>query len=155
MAKDLNRCDFIGRLGRDPEVRYLNSGTPVAQFSIAVGDTWKDKSGEKQESTEWVNVEAWGKLAELCESYLGKGDRIYISGPMKTQSWEAEDGNMRYKTVVTIKELQFLNTKGAEDGGQKNGGGKSSGGGKSKSGGKAGGNGGGYKRPADDDDIPF
>lgn len=142
MAKDLNLCQFIGRLGRDPEVRYLQSGTPVAQFSIAVGDAYKNKDGEKVESVEWINVEAWGKLAELCDQYVKKGDRIYLSGPMKTQSWEDQDGNTRYKTIVTVKEMQFLNTKGADNGSEQ----KSGGNGKS---------GGGRKPPVDDSDIPF
>lgn len=153
MAKDLNRCEFIGRLGRDPEVRYTAGGAAVANFSIAVGDQWRDKEGEKQESTEWVTVEAWGKLAELCETYLAKGDRIYASGKMVTQSWEDQDGNTRYKTFIRLQEIQFLNTNGGSGDGDKKdskGGGKSNG----KSGGKSGGKGGG-KPPVDDDSIPF
>ncbi len=130
MAKDLNQCNFIGRLGQDPNVRYLQSGTAVASFSIAVGDVYKNKSGEKVESTEWVNVEAWGKVAELCAQYLSKGDKVFISGPMKTQSWEDAEGVTKYKTLITIKDLQFLNTKGSDGNGGGKGGGKSGGGGK-------------------------
>lgn len=153
MAKDLNLCQFIGRLGRDPELRYLQSGTAVAQFSIAVGDQWRDKEGEKQESTEWVNVEAWGKVAELCETYLAKGDRVYIAGKMNTQSWEDQEGNTRYKTIIRLSDIQFLNTKGADDNGGEKSGGKSSGKSNGKSSGKPSGK--SSKPPVDDQDIPF
>lgn len=152
MAKDLNLCQFIGRLGRDPETRYLNSGTPVAQFSIAVGDSYKNKDGEKVESAEWVNVEAWGKLAELCETYLAKGDRVYISGPMKTNSWEDQDGNTRYKTIIRLNDIQFLNTKGADDNGGEKSSGKSSGKSNGKSSGQSKGK---SKTCGPDDNIPF
>ena len=83
MANNLNQCNFIGRLGDDPEVRYTTGGDAVASFSIAIGSSWKDKAGEKQERTEWVNITAWGKLAEICGEYLKKGSKVFVSGHMK------------------------------------------------------------------------
>ena len=80
MSNDLNYCAFIGRLGKEVETRYMPSGEAVASFSIAVGSQWKNKEGEKQDSTEWVNITAFGKLAEICGKYLEKGSQVFISG---------------------------------------------------------------------------
>ena len=87
MSNDLNQCQFIGRLGKDPETRYVPSGEAICNFSIAVGAQWKNKAGEKQEATEWVNITAFGKLAEICVEYLKKGSQVYINGRMKTEKF--------------------------------------------------------------------
>jgi len=111
MSNDLNNCQFIGRLGSDPSIRYMPSGGAVASFSIAVGSQWRDKqSGEKREDTEWVNLTAFGKLAEICEKYLTKGSQIYVSGRMKTDKYE-KDNVMRYSTKVIVDRMQMLGSK--------------------------------------------
>lgn len=112
MSNDLNRCQFIGRLGQDPEQKFLPSGAAVCNFSIAVGEQWKDKqSGERQERTEWVRITAFGKLAEICGQYLTKGSRIYASGRMVTRKWQAQDGTDRYTTEIVASEMQMLDGK--------------------------------------------
>lgn len=111
MSNDLNNCYFIGRLSRDPETRYLPSGEAVASFSLAVGSTWKDKQGQKQESTEWVNVTAFGKLAEICTQYLAKGSRVYLSGRMKTDKYNDKEGITRYSTKIIADRMQMLGGK--------------------------------------------
>lgn len=115
MANDLNQCNFIGRLGKDPEVRYMSSGKAVASFTIAVGSSWKDASGEKQESTEWVSVSAFDKLGEICGEYLKKGSQVYISGRLKTDKQE-KDGQTRYFTKVIADRMQMLGGKASEEG---------------------------------------
>ena len=112
MSKDLNSCSFIGRLGKDPESNSLPSGDTVVNFSIAVGDDYKDKQGQKVEQTEWVNITAFGKLAEICGQYLKKGSRIYCNGKMKTRKWQDQSGNDRYSTGVVINDMQMLDGKG-------------------------------------------
>lgn len=108
-SNDLNKCLFIGRLGADPELRYTGNGTPVANFRIAVGSTWKDKqTGDKMEQTEWVSCVAWNKLAEICEEFLRKGKQVYICGRLQTRKWEDKDGKDRYTTEVVVDELQLL-----------------------------------------------
>lgn len=109
MANDLNLCQFIGRLGKDPEVRYTAGGQPVANFSIAVGKSWKDKaSGEKRESTEWINVVIWGKLAEICQQHLAKGSQVYLSGEWRTRKWQDKNGQDRYSTELYADKMQML-----------------------------------------------
>jgi single-strand DNA-binding protein len=111
MSNDLNHCSFIGRLGRDPETRYLPNGDAVTNFSIAVGESWKNKeTGELNESVEWVRVTAWRKLGEICGEYLKKGAQVYVSGKMKTREWE-KDGVKRYTTEVVIDKMQMLGGK--------------------------------------------
>jgi single-strand DNA-binding protein len=111
MANDLNQCTFIGRLGRDPEARTFPSGDMVCNFSIGVGEQWKDKNtGEKKESTEWVNIVAGGKLAEICSQYLQKGAQVMITGKMKTRKWE-KDGVTRYQTEIRADSMQMLGGK--------------------------------------------
>lgn len=108
MSNDLNQCQFIGRLGKDPEMRFMPSGGAVASFSIACSESWKDKtSGEKVERTEWVNVSAFGKLAEIIEQYLKKGNQVYISGKMKTDKYE-KDGVTKYSTKIIANNMQML-----------------------------------------------
>ena len=103
MANDLNQCNFIGRAGRDPEMRYSQSGTALTNFSLAVGYKYKET-----ESTEWVLVICFGKLAELVEQYFQKGKQLFVSGRMKTEQWEDRDGNKRYTTKIIADKVQFL-----------------------------------------------
>jgi len=119
MSNDLNQCQFIGRLGRDPEVRYTTSGKAVASFSIAVGSQWKNKDGEKQEATEWVNITAFDKLAEICGEYLKKGYQVFIGGKMKTDKYQdKETGADRYSTKIIADTMQMLGGKPQGDGEQ-------------------------------------
>ena len=108
----LNKCLFIGHLGADPEARYLPSGESVSNFRIACTDTWKDKeSGEKKESTEWVSIDAFGKLAEICNQYLKKGAQVYIEGSMRTRKWQDKEGKDRYTTSIKCSEMKMLGSK--------------------------------------------
>ena len=113
----LNRCDFIGRLGRDPETRYTQSGKAVASFSIACSEK---RGGE--ESTEWVNVVAWEKLAEICGQYLAKGSLVFISGRMQTRKWQDKEGGTRYTTEIIARDMQMLSPKGGQNSGDGQGG---------------------------------
>lgn len=114
MANDLNRCEFIGRLGRDPESRYSPSGDQIVSFSLAVGWKTKDKEG-----TEWINVVAFGKLAEICAEYLHKGKQVYISGRFNTQKYQdKETGQDRYSTRIIADQMQLLG--GRDDSGAQN-----------------------------------
>lgn len=115
MSNDLNQCQFIGRLGKKPETRYMPSGDAVCGFSVAVGSQWKDKNGEKQESTEWVNVTAFGKLAEICSEYLDKGSQVFISGRMKTDKYTDKDGVEKYSTKIVADKMQMLGGKSKGD----------------------------------------
>ena len=112
MANDLNNCQFIGRLGKDPEIRNMSNGDPVANFSLACG--WKGKSSE---GTEWVNCVAYGKLADIIGQYVRKGSQIYVSGKLKTRAWE-KDGVKRYTTEINVDQMQLLGGK-SDDGGQR------------------------------------
>ena len=105
MANDLNQCNFIGRLGKDPEVRYMPSGDPIANFSIACGWKTKDKEG-----TEWVNCAAFGKLGEICGEYLKKGSQVFVSGRFTTRKYE-KDGQTRYTTSINVDRMQMLGSK--------------------------------------------
>lgn len=107
MANDLNQCQFIGRLGNDPEIRYQTNGNAIASLSLAVGSQWKDKSGEKQESTEWISCTAFGRMAEIIGEYLEKGSQVFISGRMKTDKYE-KDGITRYSTKIIVESMQML-----------------------------------------------
>lgn len=137
MANDLNNCSFIGRLGKDPEVRYAASGDAIASLTLAVGSTWKDKAGTKQESTEWVNITAFGKLGEICAQYLKKGNQVFISGRMKTEKYTDKTGVDKYSTKIVAERMQML---GGKNEGQQAG--------------KPAQESGGFD-PQDDDQIPF
>jgi single-strand DNA-binding protein len=115
----INKAILIGRLGRDPEVRYTPDGTAVANFSIATSEEWKDKTtGEKKERTEWHRIVAFRKLGELCGEYLSKGRQVYVEGRLQTRSWE-KDGITRYTTEIVASDVQFLGTRdSANSGGQ-------------------------------------
>ncbi|HRQ23380.1 MAG TPA: single-stranded DNA-binding protein [Anaerolineales bacterium] len=112
----LNRVQLIGRLGRDPESKFTPTGKKVCHFSLAVSNRWKDKSGETREITEWVNIEAWGRLGEVCQEYLKKGSLIYVEGRLKTDKYEdRESGDTKYFTKVVAQTLQFLDKKEKEE----------------------------------------
>ena len=111
----INKVILVGRLGRDPEVRYTPSGAPVANFSIATSEEWKDReTGEKQERTEWHRIVAWRRLGEICGEYLHKGSQVYIEGRLQTRAWEDRDGNKRYTTEIVAQTMQMLGTAGKE-----------------------------------------
>ena len=103
----LNRVQLIGRLGKDPESKFTPTGRKVAHFSIAVSNRWKGRDGVVKETTEWVNIEAWGRLGEVCQEYLKKGSLIYAEGRLKTDKYE-EKGETRYFTKVVAQMVQFL-----------------------------------------------
>jgi single-strand DNA-binding protein len=109
VSNDLNQCQFIGRLGRDPETKYAANGDAVTNFSIACGESWKDKgTGEKKESTEWVRCVAWRRLGEVCGEYLKKGSQVFVSGKLKTRKWQDKDGTDRYSTEIMVDRMQML-----------------------------------------------
>lgn len=114
----LNKVMVIGNLGRDPECRSTQSGTAVANLSVAANETWKDKNGEKQERTEWVRCVLWGKLADVAEKYLHKGDAIFIEGKLQTRTWEDRNGEKKYTTEVNVHELRMLGGNGSSGGGR-------------------------------------
>lgn len=107
----LNKCMLIGNLTRDPEVRFMTNGEAVANCSIAVNETWKDKSGEKQERVEFVNLTFYKRLAEVAGEYLKKGALIYVEGKISTRKWQDKEGKDRYTTEVIVNELQMLGGK--------------------------------------------
>jgi len=130
----LNKVMLIGNLGRDPEVRHTTSGTAVASFTLATNERYKNKHGDWQDKVEWHNITAWGKLAEICEKYLAKGDTAYVEGKLQTRKWKDKDDKERYTTEICIDRLQMLGGEGGRSRDRKTE--------------DAGGNG-------SDDDIPF
>lgn len=104
----VNKVILVGNLGKDPEVRHLENGASVANFSIATSETYKDKNGNRQEQTEWHNVVLWRGLAEIAEKYLKKGSQIYVEGKLRTRSWQDKDGNTRYTTEVVGDQMTML-----------------------------------------------
>ena len=111
----VNKVILIGNLGADPEVRYTQNGTAVANFRMATTETWK-KEGEKEELTEWHRVVAFGRLGQICGEYLSKGSKVYIEGRIQTRKWEDRDGNPRYTTEIVAREMKMLSPRGAEEG---------------------------------------
>jgi single-strand DNA-binding protein len=107
MSKSLNKVQLIGNLGKDPELKYTSAGVAVATFSIATSDSWKDQEGNTQERTEWHNIVAWRKLAEICGEWLKKGKRVYIEGRLQTRNYE-KDGVKRYVTEIVADQLIML-----------------------------------------------
>ncbi len=108
----INKVILVGNLGKDPEVRYLEGGTAVANFPIATSETFKDRtSGERKTNTEWHNIVVWRGLAEIAEKYLKKGSQIYLEGKLRTRQWQDKDGNNRYTTEVVADNLQMLGRK--------------------------------------------
>jgi single-strand DNA-binding protein len=104
----INKVILIGRLGGDPEIRYTNNGTAVANFSLATSTNWTNKSGEREERTDWHKIVAFGRLGEICGEYLNKGKQVYVEGRLQTRSWEDKDGNKRKTTEVVALQLQML-----------------------------------------------
>jgi single-strand DNA-binding protein len=110
----VNKVILIGNLGADPEVKYLSSGTTVANFRMATSENRVNRSsGEKTTTTEWHRIVAFGRLAEICGEYLNKGKQVYIEGRIRTRSWEGKDGNRRYTTEIVATQMQMLGTVGA------------------------------------------
>jgi len=109
----LNRVQLIGRLGKDPETRYTPAGKKVCSFSVAVSRRWKNAAGESKESTDWFNVDAWGRLGEICQSYLAKGRLIFVEGRLQTDRVEHED-EVRFYTKVIATQMQMLDRKPEE-----------------------------------------
>jgi single-strand DNA-binding protein len=102
---------LIGHLGNDPETRYMPNGDAVANFSVATTESWKDKSGEKKEATEWHRISAFGKLGEICGEYLKKGSLVYVTGKIKTRKWQDKEGNDKYTTEIVADKMQMLGGK--------------------------------------------
>lgn len=111
MSNSVNKVILVGRLGKDPEVKYTQGGTAIARFSLATDEVWKDQSGEKQQKTEWHNIVAWNKLAEICGQYLAKGRLVYIEGRLQTRSWEDKEGNKRTTTEIRADNMVMLGGK--------------------------------------------
>jgi len=168
----VNKVIIIGNLGRDPEIKYTQSNVPVANFSVATTESWKDKnSGEWQEKTEWHRVVAWRHLAERAERYLKKGKQVYVEGRLETRKWTGQDGQDKYTTEIIANQLMLLGRRDeAEAGGASGGGGGGGGGsygdspargGRPAAGGGGGGGGDFHPEPmsdpgpSDDDDLPF
>jgi len=105
---------LIGRLGRDPETRFTPKGSKVCQFSVAVDHRWRGADGETKERTNWFNIEAWGRLGEICQEYLGKGRLVYLEGRLQTDQYE-KDGEKRYITKVIASSMQILDRKPEEE----------------------------------------
>ena len=148
----VNKAIVVGRLGRDPEVRYTPDGTAVANFSVATSEEWKDKAtGEKRERTEWHRIVAFRRLGEICGEYLSKGRQVYIEGRIQTRDWEDKDGVKRYTTEIVASQMQMLGSRddfGGSRGGSR--GGAGSGGGRPQEASP-----GPSYSDMGDDDIPF
>ena len=112
----VNKAILIGNLGADPEVRYTQSGTAVANFNLATTETWT-KDGNKEEKTEWHRIVAFGRLGEICGEYLSKGSKAYIEGRIQTRQWDDKDGNKRYTTEIVAREMKILTPRGASGSG--------------------------------------
>jgi single-strand DNA-binding protein len=109
MANSVNKVILVGRLGKDPELKYTASGTPFCRFSIATSDVWNDKaSGERQEKTEWHNIVVWDRLAEICNQYLTKGKQVYIEGALQTREWDDQEGIKRKITEIRARDMVML-----------------------------------------------
>jgi single-strand DNA-binding protein len=115
MSGSVNKVILIGRLGKDPEVKYTPSGSPVAKFSLATDEAFKDRSGEQQKRTEWHNIVAWNKLAEICGQYLTKGKQVYIEGSIRSRQWEDQAGNKRTAYEIIARTMQMLGSKADSD----------------------------------------
>jgi single-strand DNA-binding protein len=163
-GKSVNKVILIGNLGKDPEVKFTPSGTPVAKFSLATNERFKDKSGEWQDRTEWHNITAWARTAEIIGEYVKKGSKVYIEGSLRTHSWDDKtSGQKKYMTEVVVNDLVLLGGRGESGGG----GGEFSGGSRSGAGASQGAadqfdqrapepeHAGAASGPITDDDIPF
>jgi len=115
MTKGLNKVMLIGRLGQDPEMRYTPSGRPLTKLQLAVNRSWTSSEGEKKTETEWFNIVAWGKLAEICNQYLTKGQQIYIEGRIQTRRWKDDDDIKRESVEINAQEMIMLDGRQGED----------------------------------------
>lgn len=113
----VNKVLLLGNLGQDPEVRYTPSGATVCTFSIATNERWTSKDGKKEERTEWHRIVVWGKLAELCGEYLGKGRTVFVEGRLQTREWTDKQGNKRYTTEIIANNIQFIGAGSGKGGG--------------------------------------
>ena len=114
----VNKVIILGRLGQDPELKYTPGGAAVCNFSLATSENWTDKSGQKQEKTEWHRIVVWGKLAELCNQYLTKGRQAFVEGKLQTRSWEDSNGQKKYMTEINASTVQFIGGASATTGGR-------------------------------------
>jgi len=114
MTRGLNKVMLIGRLGQEPEMRYTPSGRPLTKLQVAVNRSWKSSDGEKKTETEWFNIVAWGKLAEICNQYLSKGQQVYIEGRLHTRQWQDDEGNNHSSVEVIAQEMLMLDSKSGE-----------------------------------------
>mgnify|MGYP001121490377 CR=1 FL=1 len=108
MSRGLNKVMIIGRLGRDPEMRYTPSGRPVTTFTVATSRTWNTSDGERRVETEWFNIVAWGNLAEICKQYLNKGHQVYIEGRLQSRNWDDPEGNKHTSVEIVANEMIML-----------------------------------------------
>ena len=108
MSRGLNKVMIIGRLGRDPEMRYTPSGRPVTTFTIATSRSWNTSEGGRRTETEWFNIVAWGSLAEICKQYLNKGQQVYVEGRLQTRQWEDSEGVKHTSTEIVANEMIML-----------------------------------------------
>jgi single-strand DNA-binding protein len=115
MARSLNKVQLIGRLGRDPEMKYTQNGTALTTFSVATNRTWTNDDGTPHEEVDWHLITAWGVLAEHCNQYLGKGRLVYLEGRLQTRTWETDDGAKRSKTEIVADTVLFLDRDPAND----------------------------------------
>jgi single-strand DNA-binding protein len=122
----VNKAILIGNLGRDPELRYTQSGQAVVNFSIATSENWTDKAGERQERTEWHRIVVWGKTGENCAQYLSKGRTVYVEGRIQTREWEDREGQKRTTTEINAQTVTFLGGGGGAGGGRADTGGGAS-----------------------------
>ncbi|MDZ7854138.1 MAG: single-stranded DNA-binding protein [Halomonas sp.] len=119
MARGINKVILIGNLGQDPEVRFTPSGTAVANLNLATTDTWMDKqSGQRQERTEWHRIVLFNKTAEIAQQYLKKGSKVYIEGRLQTRKWQDQNGQDKYSTEIVANDMQMLDSRGGDGGGQ-------------------------------------
>lgn len=148
----INKVILVGRLGKDPEIRSTPGGNTLAKFSLATDERFTDKSGEKQDRTEWHNIVVWGKLAEICGQYLRKGKLVYIEGSIRTDSWDdKESGQKRYRTEIIANTMKMLDKRGDEEGGSYGGGGSYANSGSRRQSPASS----GPHDIADDDEVPF
>ena len=157
MSRGVNKVILVGNLGKDPETRYMPSGSAVTNLTLATSESWKDKqSGEQQERTEWHKIAMFGRLAEIAAEYLRKGSQVYIEGKLRTRKWQDKEGKDRWTTEIVADEMQMLGSKG---GGAAAGAGATAGaaagGGSGSGGGRAAVNDSGAPPGDFDDDIPF
>ena len=115
MSRGLNKVMIIGRLGKDPEMRYTPSGRPVTTFNVATSRSWTTSDGERRTETEWFNVVAWGSLAEICNQYLAKGRQVYIDGRLQSRNWEDNEGKRHTSVEVVANEMIMLGKRQSSD----------------------------------------